>query len=421
MEIGSRIRFYRIQKNMTQEELARGIISVSYLSKIENNQTSASIEVLEMLCDRLGIKLIEEEEIPLLKKLKDWYFFTVEQNKEKASEEYLFLKNSIKGTNDTKALVYFVLFELRYFIFSRNFEDATAQIHRINEYKDIFDNKMNYYFHKFYGFYLYFKNNFKAAIDNFKIAEKILNKSIHFEKWEEADLYYAIGLTYSQLMKVALSINYTEKALEIYQALYHLKRSAECQVLLGISYRRLEEFQKAEESLLLAQKIADVLDNGYLKGIIHHNLGDLYEIQNKTLEAIEEYKKSLIYKENEDTISKLRTIHSIISGYYKLHDYENCRKWLNIGFSLNGESDNKGEYFIHLNIYNKLLNNSLKELEDYLKNEALPYFLEIDRTTYIIKYAELLGDYYRDNSKYKNASEYYNLALQASKRQIYIN
>ncbi|UOK59254.1 helix-turn-helix domain-containing protein [Bacillus sp. OVS6] len=73
MEIGSRIRFYRIQQNKTQEELSRGIISTSYLSKIENNQTTASIEVLDYLCNRLDINLIEEEEIPLMKSLFDWY------------------------------------------------------------------------------------------------------------------------------------------------------------------------------------------------------------------------------------------------------------------------------------------------------------------------------------------------------------
>lgn len=40
MDIGSKIKIFRIQKNLKQEDLAKGIISVSYLSKIENNLTS---------------------------------------------------------------------------------------------------------------------------------------------------------------------------------------------------------------------------------------------------------------------------------------------------------------------------------------------------------------------------------------------
>src|SRR5699024_9351135 len=62
MQIGSKIRLHRIKKNMTQEELADGIISVSYLSKIENNQTIASDEVMEFLCQRLDIDYIIEED-----------------------------------------------------------------------------------------------------------------------------------------------------------------------------------------------------------------------------------------------------------------------------------------------------------------------------------------------------------------------
>jgi HTH-type transcriptional regulator, quorum sensing regulator NprR len=420
MEIGNRIRFYRIQKNMTQEELAKGIISVSYLSKIENNQTSASIEVLEMLCDRLGIKLIEDEEIPLLKKLKDWYFLIIQRNKVEAKREYDLLKDRVYDTNDTKALVYFVLYELRYFLLMYDLGLAKKQIEKIDQFRDIFDNEMNYFFHKFLGLYLYLKNNYKSAADNFKIAERILNNSIHFEKWEEADLFYSMGLTYSQILKVALSINYTEKALLIYQALYDLKRSAECHVILGISYRRIEEFQKAEESLILAYKIAKTLNDSYLKGIIHHNLGDLYEMQGESVKALEEYKNSMKYKDERELISKLRSIHSIVSEYYKLSDIENCKKWLGFGTSLIQDMSEYYEYVLHFNIYEYLLNNQSNEMEDYLKNVVLPYFEKIDKTPYYMKYAELLADYYKNNGKYKNASYYYSIALQASKKQNYI-
>jgi HTH-type transcriptional regulator, quorum sensing regulator NprR len=420
MEIGNRIRFYRIQKNMTQEELAKGIISVSYLSKIENNQTSASIEVLEMLCDRLGIKLIEEEEIPLLKKLKDWYFLIIQRNKGEAQREYELLKERVYDTNDTKALVYFVLFELRFFLLMYNLGLAKNQIEKIEQFRDIFDNEMNYYYHKFHGLYLYL-NNYNAASDHFKIAERILHNTIHFEKLEEADLFYSMGLTYSQILKVALSINYTEKALMIYQALYDLKRSAEWHVILGISYRRIEEFQKAEESLLLAYKIAKSLNDPYLKGIIHHNLGDLYEIQGESVKALEEYKNSMKYKDERELVSKLRSIHSIVSEYYKLGDVENCQKWIEFGTSLIQDTSQYFEYVLHFNIYDYLLNNQSNELEDYLKNVVLPYFEKIDKTSYYMKYAELLADYYKNNGKYKNASYYYSIALQASKKtKLYI-
>lgn len=54
---GNLIRVERLRKNMKQSVLARGICSISYLSKIENNQTSASEEVLELLFERLEIEV----------------------------------------------------------------------------------------------------------------------------------------------------------------------------------------------------------------------------------------------------------------------------------------------------------------------------------------------------------------------------
>ncbi|WP_164493482.1 helix-turn-helix domain-containing protein [Terribacillus saccharophilus] len=39
MEIGPLIKLHRIKQSMTQEDLAAGIVSESYLSKIENQKT----------------------------------------------------------------------------------------------------------------------------------------------------------------------------------------------------------------------------------------------------------------------------------------------------------------------------------------------------------------------------------------------
>lgn len=66
MEVGSKIRYYRMNKKMTQEELATGIISVSYLSKIENNQVATSMDIIDLLCEKLEIspELPVDSDIP---------------------------------------------------------------------------------------------------------------------------------------------------------------------------------------------------------------------------------------------------------------------------------------------------------------------------------------------------------------------
>lgn len=52
---GNLIKVERMRKNMKQSVLARGICSISYLSKIENNQTTPSDEVLELIFERLEL------------------------------------------------------------------------------------------------------------------------------------------------------------------------------------------------------------------------------------------------------------------------------------------------------------------------------------------------------------------------------
>lgn len=96
-------------------------------------------------------------------------------------------------------------------------------------------------------------------------------------------------------MKVPLSITYTTKALQAFQSIYDFKRSAECQVLLGISYRRIGEYDRSEESYILAQKLSESLGNSYLQELIYHNLGKLYAMQNQQTEAIREYEKATTF------------------------------------------------------------------------------------------------------------------------------
>ena len=61
-EIGQKIKIKRIEKGLTQEELAdRAAISLSYLTKIEapNTAKAFSLEVVFAISDALGIPITE--------------------------------------------------------------------------------------------------------------------------------------------------------------------------------------------------------------------------------------------------------------------------------------------------------------------------------------------------------------------------
>ena len=74
--IGLLIKMARIQQNMKQVSLAKGICSTSYLSKIENNQTIPSEDVLQLLLERLELDyedLSTEQELKFLSELYSLY------------------------------------------------------------------------------------------------------------------------------------------------------------------------------------------------------------------------------------------------------------------------------------------------------------------------------------------------------------
>lgn len=415
MKIGDRIRFYRIQQNKTQEDLANGLISVSYLSKIENNLSLPSLEVVDMLCEKLGIRFVDEEEPNLLEELKDWYKLMILQEKEEVECRYEELKEKTKQSRDSTSLVYFMLFEYRYFLLKRDLYEAENLHKKISEISDILTDELNYFNYKFIGLYDYLNNSYQSAYNNYKKAESILLRSV-FDKWEEADLCYSLGLTSSQLWKVTLCIKYTTQALAIYQAHYNYKRSAECQILLGISYRRSEEFEKAEESYLLADKIANTLNDSKLKGHIHHNLGYLYSMQSKSEEAILHYEQSFLYNEQAERSGRLLNILCLVLEYYKLGDYEKGLNWVRKGQEWLKSEEHFNEYSLHFRTYEYLMTETNEDFELFLKEKVIPFFEKKNNSKYVSDYSEELARYYERSHKYKLASNYYRLANMTLKK-----
>lgn len=416
MKIGDRLRFFRIQQNKTQDELASGVISISYLSKIENNQSLPSLEVVDRLCERLGIRFLDEEEPMLLDELKDWYKLIISGEKEELNNLYPEIKDQMDRAKDSTTLVYFMLFEVRYFLQVRRLDEARKSLEKIHEIADIFTEELNYYLFKFAGLSNYIHEKYNDAYDCYKKAESIMLRTV-LEKWEEADLYYSLGLTTSQLWKSTLCINYTNQALAIYQAHYNYKRSAECQILLGISYRRSDELSKAEDSYLLADKIANTLNNSNLKGFIHHNLGYLYSMQGKSDGAIKHYEKSILFHEEVNYKQTFPTIHSIISEHYKKGDYKNGLDWVRKGLKNLENSDNECiEFYYHFKTYQYLMTTHTIEFEEFLKGKVIPYFTEQNKSLFVADYSEILAKYYEKTFKYKLSSQYLKISIQALKK-----
>ncbi|TYS18681.1 helix-turn-helix transcriptional regulator [Rossellomorea vietnamensis] len=404
MTIGSKIRYHRMKKNLTQEELATGILSVSYLSKIENNQTTASTEVIELLCSRLGISLIQNDDETLKKTFSEWNRALLKNDCKEAIRLYEVVSPQIIDIDDVTLLNSYHILMIRYYILLKDYESPRDSIRAIEKgYKNLSD-KLRFYFHKFVGNLHYARGSYEESNQHLKDAEHYFVLGSILDTEEKADLFYLKALTFVQLRKHALAIHYSEEALSLYQSLYHNKRCSEIHLLLGVCYRRIQNISEAIIHYEWANEISKNIEYVVMRGKVEQNLGYLKSMENRTEEAIAHYLKSLEFK-HDDHDSKLTTILALVKDYFKLKRMDEAASWLQEGIFLSKQQKNTEKYY-EFRIYGYAVEKLDEEFECFMKDEALPYFENTGNPHLLAQYSKFLGNYYQEIRKYKYAAHY---------------
>ncbi|MFD1609763.1 helix-turn-helix domain-containing protein [Oceanobacillus luteolus] len=409
-DIGYRIKFHRERRNMTQGELAEGIISVSYLSKIENGRADAPEEVIDFLCKKLDIKLNSNDGKKIESICKDWFEALFNQNLEKAHALYKEIEKNKESITSNSLLNLVEIHILRYFLIHNKQREANLHYKKLRRLSKQFNEKESYYWLKFNGYYWFSLSSYNKALIYFQKAERYLHFTFYEIDEEEYSLYYMIALTASYDKKARIVYEYASKALQYYERKVKLKQAAECHLLLGITFVRNKDFEDAIESFTLAQKIADTIDNKDLLATSLQNIGNLYSILNKSKEAIAYYKQS--YELRNTTQSKIVPINSLMIEYYKTQDIKKASYWLETGQRVLSEDNTPSIYRYELEVYNQLINGIVeKQLEKLVLNEVIPFLDNRGQQHEKVPFLELLANYYFDNRKYKLAAIYYNQAL----------
>lgn len=75
--LGSIVKKHRLKRSMTQETLAKGICSNTYLSKFENNAAPINLEFIDLIMERMDIKyenfMLPNEMLNIFEKALDYY------------------------------------------------------------------------------------------------------------------------------------------------------------------------------------------------------------------------------------------------------------------------------------------------------------------------------------------------------------
>ncbi|MFD2760210.1 helix-turn-helix domain-containing protein [Lentibacillus juripiscarius] len=412
MEIGPYIRLHRIQQEMTQAELAEGIVSYAYLSKIENQKAEASPNVISLLCTRLGIQPNNESDETIREKCEQWFRMLFSENdKNEMIRIYHELNQLLYDSHSSENLIMFEIHKIRYFLITGEVDEALKQINKLAEMADTFDSLHQFYWYKFRGNYSSVNGEFNQAMRMYRQADNKLNQ-LDLPENETADLQYVMAVTHSKLRNTLEAIEYAEKAIAIFRKNYHFTRCAQCHIVLGISYRRIRMHEKAIKNYNLAKHLGKLNQNKQIIQLTNQNLGYLYSTIGKREDAIFHYEE--IVGDSEVLLfERILAATSLIRAYYSNFNVEKTKEMIEKSLELLDKADDKETYQLFYFItytYDYAINRNKGKFERLVIDEFIPYLKKHKDYANLVIYSNMLAEHFERNNRYKESVKYYKLA-----------
>ncbi|WP_240611986.1 tetratricopeptide repeat protein [Planococcus halotolerans] len=412
MDTGMRLKYHRMKKRISLEDLASGILLPKELKKIESGLKEPGLKELEALCKKLAIPLAPKDNPVgkvLVKNLKTLLLHP--QNKAKVMEQYADIHDHPLLHSDEETELEYCIQQIRFFIVTGDLDSAEEKLKDIERFKEFMNQEQFYLYHKYIGNYHYILNEFNLALKTYLLAEKISPTTL--TPSEFADLYYSIGISSTQCWEISLANKYSEMALRIYQQEFVPKRIVECHLNLAINERRIGNFRKAKEHFKHALTISNKLDNEPLKFDTEYNYGHFYfQFQNFEL-ALEHLQKAMQYKPYEYTSDILLGYCLMIKCYIELNKWDDAKDILEKGhaaineknLSLSSPSNETfKEIYIEFMCLSYFLNNEIKKFEEELLENLVPILESHNKNFELGFYLTLLGNTYIKQSDFLKAT-----------------
>ncbi len=376
--IGDRVKKRRKELYLTQESLAKGICSNTYISKIENNKIVVNKEHLFLIMERMGLPIdrigFPEKMVESLEKSIKYFFY-------KDLESYQELYEEVDKYE--YGILVFVI-RLGYFILFEDFENA----------KIIYDDMYRYLSSlEDFGFatFLIYGCFYNVAVNDYQTARMIL-ESIK-DKMHNDEMLYGL---YTYLKFVVYGnlnlINYSRDGLDIARNIFmshgNLKRMNDTLVISN-TFKAIEgshKIVKFENNQL--SSLTKTEKNNYLI-VLAYSSGRILEYLEKMDPEGDNYLMGLYLKANH------------LFNISKFEEYKEVKKTINdLHYQRKSDLD-------FGNILKLEENNDKSFLKDYLINYVLPYVTK-NQNLYIMKIiTNQIVDILSGKKRYKDALNYY--------------
>lgn len=391
-DIGTYIKKKRKELKVTQDSISSGICSISYLSKIENNQIIPKDFYVRELMEKLDVEGNQyqknlNDKFYLSQMLKGFFYmdddlieetyqaikdiehnltfnicklaYNVYFSKEDENQYVMMLENLVTNMTDFELKLY-LLFASLYYIDLEKFKTALEVLHL--------------------GVKIGIANDLLSALYseyNYLVNQRLLRKNCSLDDYEHASLLY------SKHHNIKRSIN-----LALWKAYYLVYENpvSSCAILNKIKLRYLDATMKEFYFLIKAQIL--FRENKYEDAVL--------PLKHITQNSIFFYQKTILLYE----ISLINNDMEMLEQLKKILEEYKPNK-----FQL--------RYKVY---YHYLLNTKMDDLKEYLRDIAIPFSIKIDDYYGLEKYTNRMIEICSESSRYKEALQYYKKLMKEKNR-----
>ncbi|MCT8978345.1 helix-turn-helix transcriptional regulator [Clostridium sp. CX1] len=424
LSLGEKIKRRRKELNMTLKDLAGDRITPGQISLVESGKSNPSMDLLEYLAESLNtsIEYLMESEETQAEKICTYF--------ENIAESYIINEDLGQGEKYIeKALYYAERYNLEYrkaknlylrgIIYMSKDEYALAQqfflsanviFIKNNNYEDTIKTFMNL------GKITTELKSYHSSSGYFQQAENVYNENDIGNDFLLGQIYYHIASIYFKLENVDKAINYSYLAKEKFRQMDNKKEYAKTLLLLSEEYNKKGDVDNAikysKKTLNVYREIEDVINIAK----IENSLGKLFcEFDNIEESFVHLNKAKELRMKIKDT-SIVETLVSICENYIKLKDVTNAKIVLSEIMDNITDGTDKAliDYYL-LKHRVDMLQSDLREAENTLII-ALTFVKNMDYIKETAEISIMLGKFYIDNGRDKEAAQYLNEGVETFKK-----
>lgn len=397
-----------------------GICSVTYLSRVENNQIKPSYNCLSQIAARLGVAVEY-----LLNRESGMYLYKINEVVAKyravhtiGEEDMMFLSMHALEvhTKDIHLKIYATL--LHYFIERQDLKEAKKLYEFSTRFIDDREDEIysEDFFHYFAicGSLFYQLQDFITANHFYVKAERLTGFA---SEREAAKLMFNISLVKQKISEdKSVCLYYSDRAFAYFENMRDEDRLVRVMITQGIQYHLIQNYGSAMRRFQQALEIVGKKNDLKLLAMIEYNFGRVHQCTGNTEMAIGHFERAIeLNNENGAVVENVYAFKRLVEIYTEQKSWIISETYLNQAITIAKEYELHFDcielYAIRARAFKLRFDDNKYERE---VQRVIQLCLELNQLSLVKKLANELGAHYYDKRAYKKAADYYTLAVEYS-------